>query len=1011
MEAKAGFIMEDTPGPGPDDRGIVARLAAEFCRLPPAERPRRLVLLPTKNLVERFHYRLTRDCGTTLLPTTHTISTFIDTFGQAYGRPATAAVRRLLLQQAVAATGGTHFTAGSEAGLLHLWDDLAAAGILDPSPLDGPGFAARLGELLAPTFSRSPAYAEYLGTGLDEMGDIFFRYRELLAARHLEDPRLLARRQLDGAIANLPRLARRYAFIVADIHDAPPVQLRLLATLAGLNARFLFSGFHFRDQRRRPPFIASLPPDRVEWCSPPPPLLLERAAGQTPVAAPVHVEQTPAIIQEHPGTRKIAAARGYTAGDDADGISGNGDYIDGGISGDRDDLPGGGNGDHVGGGGTNNDYVDPTGDISGGSGKPVTTVIGLTFPTLAAECRAAVYRALELVDAGVEPADIAIVAGDLHRCRELLYSMVTTLPATRRPLDQFAFNLKRALRPSGACRFVEALIRWCGAAPVSAVLVLELTESPLFAALFLPGPPENRPPALGALRRLVSGRIVTSMDDLERLAARRPAESLPPVLVALRAATETLPASATPADYARRLAALLTAAGDTAAGPFEYAAREHLAGLLGELAAPDNTAAPIDLAGLHRLFTGLTAAEETGLNYDYLSGIQVIDLRDAKGITCRHLLLIGNHEGSFLGRPPTESFFTPAQRHLLGIPTTAHEEVLQRYTVYSLLAGCDEAWLTRAIEVGDRQLGANIFFRELMHAGMPTFSGPPTAIAGTFPATVPSLPRPEPDTDSRRLPLAIPPARLSGHQANHLFTCPARCAYDLLELPVLELREEGLDPLEEGQLAHRICEQLGRELPGPADPPALATALRAIVDRLPRTAEIHFFLTELDCRGVWNDIATWLGEAGTRCEAVEEDVETDITPLVGRPLIGRGRIDRRDTAAGHRRLIDFKRKNIPGNKMLEELRDVQLLFYALLLATQDTRVDTIIYRAFMPPATGPTVTATAIDTLLPRFTARLRMILDDIAGSGGYPRQPSKDCGLCPYAEICLTEAELETWT
>jgi RecB family exonuclease len=948
-----------SPSPRPDDRGIVARLTAEFCRLPPAKRPRHIVLLPTKNLVERFHYRLTRDCGTTLLPATHTISTFIATFGQVYSRAAGGALRRLLFQQAVAAAARTHFAPGSETELLHLWDDLTAAGFLDQSTFDGPGLAARLTARLAPTWTRSAAYAEYLGAGIEEMAAIFARYRELLAARRLEDPHLLARCQLDGAIANLPRLARRYAFIVADIHDAPPVQLRLLATLAGLNARFLFSGFHFRDHRRLPPFIAALPPDQVEWCSPPPPLLLECAAGHTPTTAPVHVEQAPAIIQEHTGTRKIGA-----------------------------------------------------GDNSGDNGKPTDTIIGLTYPTLTAECRAAVYRALELVDSGVEPADIAIVVGDLHRCRELLYSMVTTLPASRRPLDQFAFNLKRSLRPSGVCRFFEALIRWCGAAPVSAALVLELTESPLFATLFLSGPKANHPLSLTALRRLVNGRVITALDDLEQLAARRSEDPLQPALAALWAAARALPAAASAADYARRLAEMLAAAGDTAAGPFEHAAREHLAGLLAELAqdaAADTAAANIDLAALHHLFTALTAAEETGLNYDYLSGIQVLDLRDAKGITCRHLLLIGNHEGSFLGRPPKESFFTPTQRHLLGIPTPAHEEILQRYTVYSLLAGCRETWLTHAREVGDRQLGANIFFCELEHAGMPTLLGPHPTIAGRPPVSAPP-PLPAPGSDPGRLMITMPPTRLGGHQANHLFTCPARCAFELLDLPQLELPEEGLEPLGEGQLAHRICEQLGRELPGPADPPALAAALRAIIARLPRTAEIHFLLTELDCRGAWDQLAACLGKDNSRCEAVEEWVEADISALVGRPLVGVGKIDRRDLAAGTRRLIDFKRKTIPGKKALEELREVQLLFYALLLAEKGTRVDTIVYHAIMPPATGSGNTSAAIDPLLPRFIDRLRLILDDIA-QGGYPRQPSRDCGLCPYAEICLTEAELETWT
>lgn len=920
--------------------GIISYLVNYFQRLPVAERPEYLLLLPTKNLVEQFQYRLTQACGTTLLPRCHTLSTFIQDYGQVYARPMSNAARRAVMHQAIGRKKFSHFAAGSEATLFSLCEDFVFSGrIATVDDLRSGKFLRETLGCLSPTTNRSATYQQFMESYLEEFNEIFTTYLELLARLQLEEPLLVNCRQITNTIGHLPEIARRCQLMVADLYDAPPIQLKLLSALAGSGAKFIFSGHHFEDRRRWPELIKHLPPEQVTWCSPPAKKILRRAAAPKP--------------------QKLS----------------------------------------------------PLADSN--------SVVARVFPSVAAECRYVIHQALALVGGGIPAAEIAIVVTDQRHYREIFYNLIHALPADRIPLDIFSFNLKRQVKQSSLAIFIETLIRLAGGAPLSTQLLLEVIESPFFSHFFLnypesdnPESGENGPTAraiITTLRQELTDLVITATETLEIMAKRSSDPGLQQGIKALLAAGKFFPTHDSLSNYLRLIAGLIEQSRGIIGDLYENAVRDHLAAVVEELRQLEINIS-FQLSSFHAFFLTAIASEETGLNYDYLSGIQILDPRDAKGIAAKALFLTGNSSASFLGQGQQNRCFSPRQQELLGLGTPAREEILQRFTVYSLINSSEKVWCTRALEIEGRAREANIFFKELLWAGM---EAPMLAVeitwadqkmeknsAGENQAAV--------SADGQGevlLPIPKLPQRLSGHQATHLLQCPARYFFESLRIQAPAIREERLDPLGEGAILHQVAEILGKSLPKPKNKSEIIDKIREISNQLEITWEERMLFSFLDHSGCWERLADFLLKNSAETLAVEEWVTADLEPITGLPIQGVGKIDRRDRGTAGERLVDFKRSTIPAKKAVNSFTDVQLLFYALLKDLNGEKIDKIAYYSIRQRQRNCTAVETA--PLLTTFSDILRQQLHGIPANGGYRKIIAGHCGRCPYKEICLDESQL----
>ncbi len=929
--------------------GIISYLVDYFQHLPMAERPRHLLLLPTKNLIEQFQYRLTKAGGTTLLPYTYTLSTFIQDYGQVYAKPISNAARRAVMHRTISSKKFTHFASGSEATLFSLWEDFVFTDrIAAADEISSGKFLEETLSCLAPTISRSSTYRQFMESYLEEFNDIFRTYLELLAELNLEDPLLVSRRQITNTIRHLPEIANRFQLMVADLYDAPPIQLQLLKTLSRLGAKFIFSGYHFSERRRWPELIKRLPPEQVTWCSPPTKEILRRAA------APEPQKLTPLPVSE--------------------------------------------------------------------------SVAARVFPSVAAECRYVIHQALALICAGIPADEIAIVVTDQRHYREIFYNLIHALPANRMPVDIFSFNLKRQIGQSALAIFIETLIRLAGAAPLSTQLLLEIIESPFFSYFFLlpvgrhGDTPESDNPAadknestekaiLTNLRQELTDQVITATETLRIMAKRSSDPGLQQGIKALITAGRYFPTHALLSDYLKIIAGLIEQSTGIIGDLYENTVRDHLAAVVEELRQLE-----LDIsfqpASFHAFFLAAITSEETGLNYDYLSGIQILDPRDAKGIATRALFLSGNSSGSFLGQGHQNRCFSPRQQELLGLITPDRQEILQRFTVYSLINNCEKVWCTRALEIEGRTREANIYFKELLWAGMePLMPAVEIVWADQKTEKKPAGEnQPAVSTDRQGealLPISKLPQRLSGHQATHLLQCPARYFFEALRFKAPAIREERLDPLGEGAILHQVAEILGKNLPKPKDKSEILAKIAEISRQLEITWEEKMLFSFLDHSGCWERLADFLLENSAEALAVEEWIAADLKPVTGLPIQGVGKIDRRDRGTAGERLVDYKRSKIPSKKAVTSFADVQLLFYALLKDLNGEKIDKIAYYSIRQRQRN--CSEAEVEPLLATFSEILRQQLHGIPASGGYRKIIARHCDRCPYKEICLDESQLRS--
>ncbi|MBN2332697.1 MAG: PD-(D/E)XK nuclease family protein [Deltaproteobacteria bacterium] len=905
--------------------GILSYLVAHFRQIPVAQRPEHLLLLPTKNLLEQFQFRLTKACGTTLLPYCYTLATFIQDYGQIYISPLPGAGRLALLHQITAGKSFAHFAPGSEKALLSLWDDFVLAGHIGSAEemLSG-SFLSRIRKKLAPTLTRSATYQSYMADYLEEFNEIFCHYLTLLAAKNLHDPQLISRRQIQRTISQLPMITSRLQCSVADLYDAPPVQMDLLRHLAKAGARFLFSGYRFTDRGMLPQLMSHLKSEQIIWCSPPAKRLLQRAASP-----------------QQPSSKE----------------------------------------------------------------PPTDPIVGRVFPSIAAECSYVIHRALALVSSGMPPEEITIVIADQHHYKEIFYSLLHALPTDRLPMEIFSFNLKRQISATAMTIFIEALLRLAGGAPLSTQLLLEVIESPYFA-LFFPNREsggETIETGKKLLRQELADQTITTINDLDILGKREKDPQLQQGITALKAAQSVFPPRASLAHYVKTITDLIDQSTGLLSNLYENAGREQLATIAADLQqlGIETIHTP---ASFHAFFRTIMAEEETGLDYDYLSGIQVLDPRDAKGIATQALFLIGNSSRSFLGRHRHRCRFTGRQQDMLSFVSPAQEEILQRFTVFSLANNCRQTWLTRALEIDGRIKEASIFVKELTWAGMETLM-PDVELVWRTGRSERSAGKTKITADSTNLiPIKQLPKRLSGHQATSLFQCPARYLFDGLKLNAPTLRDQRLDPLGEGAILHRITEELGKCSPQPATKAAILARIRDISQAMEITWEERMLFSFLEKSGAWDRLADFLLASGS-CLAVEEWVAADLSVLAGQPLQGVGKIDRRDHGPGGVRLVDYKRNQIPSAKAVTSFADVQLLFYALLKSLQGETIDRVAYYSIRKRRANCTEVEAA--PLLSAFSTILKQQLDGIPAAGGYRKNISRTCVRCPYQEICLDETQL----
>lgn len=336
-----------------------------------------------------------------------------------------------------------------------------------------------------------------------------------------------------------------------------------------------------------------------------------------------------------------------------------------------------------------------------------------------------------------------------------------------------------------------------------------------------------------------------------------------------------------------------------------------------------------------------------------LSGLQIIGLTEARYIPFSHAIIVGCVEGSFPQALPVDSLVDNALRESVGIPGWSDLEALEDTTFHLLTSRVANVDLSyprsdnEAPQVRSRWI-------EMLRSQIPIHEAGPNdgeIWLGCSKTPPESYAKP----NSAHEGLSDNPGNLLEHTSasrlRSLLWCPYRYLLEMHRIETVELPEER-KPLFIGQILHKVLETFFRreELPGispglelrhcPASGPAfvnwavmrleaIATAL--IPSELRRSEDFQQMLGK-----GWLDVAKFWGqllECGFSINSVETELSigkekaADVS-ISGLDVKLRGSIDAVHRSGDFVVLVDYKTSSVPSKSLISVGLEPQLPLYA-----------------------------------------------------------------------------------
>jgi probable DNA repair protein len=449
-----------------------------------------------------------------------------------------------------------------------------------------------------------------------------------------------------------------------------------------------------------------------------------------------------------------------------------------------------------------------------------------SFPDGQQEIEAAAHWARALFEDGAT--GIAVVVRDLDKIRDRVER--TFADVLDRPLFNIAAGPALASFP-----LVHAALLALDLAPVANDfdLVSRLLRSPFLGAARSEW--SQRASLEAALRR---GANRVSVARIERLAGRHRCPGLAAELSAWRRERESLPAEASPPEWARAFSALLARLGWPGEAPLssgDYQTVEAWRGLLSDFAKLGAVLPRIAygdaLARLNRMAASQLFQPETAP-----APIQILGVLDTFGMRFEHLWIAGLDDEHWPGPPSAAAFLPPALQRARRLPHASPERELafaERITG-RLLASAPDVVVSHASREGDYELGPSPLIATL----------PPRETAASEKGDLPRTAL-EKIQDSTAPPHQDETAPGGTRVFKYQAECPFRAFAELrLGAVPLDTPAPGLSPMERGTLVHkaletvwdrlgshaRLCAATEAELGGVVEA-AVADALAAIEAR------------------------------------------------------------------------------------------------------------------------------------------------------------------------------------
>ena len=410
-----------------------------------------------------------------------------------------------------------------------------------------------------------------------------------------------------------------------------------------------------------------------------------------------------------------------------------------------------------------------------------------SFPDRKQEIEAAAHWARALLDEG--ETGIAVVIRDLDEIRDRVERTFADV------LDRPFFNIS-AGPALASYPLVHAALLSLDLNPGGNDfdLVSRLLRSPFLGAARSEW--SQRASLEAALRR---GANRVSVARVERLAGPQGCPDLAALLCAWRRERESLPAEASPAEWARAFSTLLARLGWPGEAPLasaDYQTVKAWRELLSDFAKLGAVLPRITyddaLARLKRMAAAQIFQPETEP-----APIQILGLLDTFGMRFEHLWIAGLDDEHWPGPPRPAVFLPPALQRARGLPHASPERELafaERITG-RLLASAPDVVVSHAAREGDYELGPS-----------PLIAGLPVGQASACPAPH-SLTPLEKIQDSTAPPYEDETAPGGTRVFKYQAQCPFRAFAELrLGAVPLDAPAPGLSPMERGTLVHKALE-------------------------------------------------------------------------------------------------------------------------------------------------------------------------------------------------------------
>jgi hypothetical protein len=437
-----------------------------------------------------------------------------------------------------------------------------------------------------------------------------------------------------------------------------------------------------------------------------------------------------------------------------------------------------------------------------------------------------------------------------------------------------------------------------------------------------------------------------------------------------------------------------------------------------------------------------------------LSGLQIIGLTEARYIPFSYVIIVGCVEGSFPQALPVDSLVDNALRESVGIPGWSDLEALEDTTFHLLTSRVPNVDLSyprsdnEAPQVRSRWI-------EMLRSQIPIHEAGPNdgeIWLGCSKDPPESYAKP----DSAHEGISDNPEELLKHTSasrlKSLLWCPYRYLLEMRRIETVELPEDR-KPLFVGQILHKVLETFFRdeELPGispalelrhcPSSGPdfvdwavmrleAITTAL--IPSELRRSEDFQQMLGK-----GWLDVARFWGqllESGFSINSVETELSigkvkpADVS-ISGLDVKLRGSIDAVHRSGDFAVLVDYKTSSVPNKRLISIGLEPQLPLYAealsqskvdrdAVLATDQKNMAAIYFNlrdgkptvAAVGEAVKPLLQSSGIigrNARADDLEEAVRAVrnqwssrLDSIRASQRFEADPS-DCDYCPFDGIC----------